>query len=181
MGLLKTIGKAFVEEMPAEEFENDSNEYFDEEEMIREDVELESVNTNTLIDDIYSQNNLYDRSKSIFKVEELINSLPKEMVTDTKRSSVLSILGNFGLTNIEVVSDGENRIEVLNGVKEKINMDYQESISEKEEQIEEFKKNIANLEIEIANEQNEMKVSNETISAEGNRIKELVKFIRGEN
>ena len=84
MGLLKTIGKAFVEEMPAEEFENDSNEYFDEEEMIREDVELESVNTNTLIDDIYSQNNLYDRSKSIFKVEELINSLPKEMVTDTK-------------------------------------------------------------------------------------------------
>ena len=70
---------------------------------------------------------------------------------------------------------------LLNGVKEKINMDYQESISEKEAQIEEFKKNIADLEIEIAKEQNEMKVSNETISAEGNRIKELVKFIGGEN
>lgn len=181
MGLLKTIGKAFVEELPTEEFENNENEYFNEDEMIREDVELENVNTNTLIDDIYSQNNLYDKSKSIFKVEELINSLPKEMVTETKRSSVLSILGNFGLTNIEVVSDGENRIEVLNGIKEKINVDYQESILEKEAQIEEFKKNIADLEIEIAKEQNEMKDSNETILEESNRIKELVKFVGGEN
>lgn len=181
MGLLKTIGKAFVEELPTEEFENNENEYFNEDEMIREDVELENVNTNTLIDDIYSQNNLYDKSKSIFKVEELINSLPKEMVTETKRSSVLSILGNFGLTNIEVVSDGENRIEVLNGIKEKINVDYQESILEKETQIEEFKKNIADLEIEIAKEQNEMKDSNETILEESNRIKELVKFVGGEN
>lgn len=181
MGLLKSIGKALIEETPAEELESCVDEYFNEEETVTKDVELENVNTDTLIDDIYNENNLCDKSKSIFKVEELINSLPKEMVTETKRASVLSILSNFGLTTTEVVSDGENRLEVLNSIKEKINIDSQEAISEKEVQIEELKKNIANLEIEIADEQNEVKISNETISKESGRIKELLKFVGGEN
>ena len=134
-----------------------------------------------MIDDIYTQNNLYDKSQSIFKVEELINSLPKEMVTETKRASVLSILGSFGLTVTEVVDDGEKRIEVLDSVKDKINTESSNSISEKEEKIEEFKKAIADLEAEISNEMSNVKVSNEAISTEKSRIKELVKFVGGVN
>ena len=179
MGFLKSIGKAFVEEVPTENNEVAEDFHSFEEENV--EVELDSVNTDTLIDDIYAQNDLYDKSQSIFKVEELINSLPKEMVTETKRASVLSILGSFGLTATEVSDDGEKRIEVLNSVKEKINAESRDSISEKEEKIEEFKKAIANLETEIANEQNEVKVSNETISTEISRIKELVKFVGGAN
>ena len=180
MGFLKSIGKAFVEEVPTEnnKLTNEDFPSFEEENV---EVELDSVNTDTLIDDIYTQNDLYDKSQSIFKVEELINSLPKEMVTETKRASVLSILGSFGLTATEVSDDGEKRIEVLNGVKEKINTESRDSISEKEEKIEEFKKAIANLETEIANEQNEVKISNEAISTEISRIKELVKFVGGTN
>lgn len=179
MGFLKSIGKAFVEEVPTEnnEVEEDFRSY--EEENV--EVELDSVNTDTLIDDIYTQNDLYDKSQSIFKVEELINSLPKEMVTETKRASVLSILGSFGLTATEVTNDGEKRIEVLGGVKEKINTESRDSILEKEEKIEEFKKAIANLESEITSEQNEVKISNEAISTEIGRIKELVKFVGGAN
>lgn len=179
MGFLKSIGKAFVEEVPTEnnEVEENFRSYVEE----NAEVELDSVNTDTLIDDIYTQNDLYDKSQSIFKVEELINSLPKEMVTETKRASVLSILGSFGLTATEVTDDGEKRIEVLGGVKEKINTESSDSISEKEEKIEEFKKAIANLESEIASEQNEVKISNEAISTEIGRIKELVKFVGGTN
>lgn len=179
MGFLKSIGKAFVEEVPTENNEVEENFQSYEEENV--EVELDSVNTDTLIDDIYTQNDLYDKSQSIFKVEELINSLPKEMVTETKRASVLSILGSFGLTATEVTNDGEKRIEVLGGVKEKINIESSDSISKKEEKIEEFKKAIANLESEIASEQNEVKISNESISAEIGRIKELVKFVGGAN
>lgn len=178
MGFLKSIGKAFVEEVPTE---NNEVEDFQSYEGENVEVELDSVNTDTLIDDIYTKNDLYDKSQSIFKVEELINSLPKEMVTETKRASVLSILGSFGLTATEVTDDGEKRIKVLGGVKEKINTESSDSISEKEEKIEEFKKAIANLESEIANEQNEVKISNETISTEIGRIKELVKFVGGAN
>ncbi|MCR2051070.1 hypothetical protein NSB25_28030 [Acetatifactor muris] len=179
MGFLKSIGKAFVEEVPTENnrVEEDFQSY--EEENV--EVELDSVNTDTLIDDIYAQNELYDQSQSIFKVEELINSLPKEMVTETKRASVLSILSSFGLAATEVTDDGEKRMEVLDSVKEKINTESKDSISKKEEHIEEFKKNIANLESEIASEQNEVKISNEAISTEIGRIKELVKFVGGTN
>jgi hypothetical protein len=179
MGFLKSIGKAFVEEVPTENngAEEDLGSCGEE----NVEVELDSVNTNTLIDDIYTQNDLYDKSQSVFKVEELINSLPKEMMTETKRVSVLSILGSFGLTATEVVDDGEKRIEVLVGVKEKINTESNDSISEKEEKIEEFKKAIADLETEISNEMNDVKISNEKISAEIGRIKELVKFVGGVN
>ena len=54
----------------------------------KEDILSESVIANvpeeigkTLIYDIYMDNQLSDMSQSIFKVEELINSLPKEMPT----------------------------------------------------------------------------------------------------
>lgn len=179
MGFLKSIGKAFVEEVPTENTE--VKEDFRSYEVENVEVELDSVNMDTLINDIYTQNDLYDKSQSIFKVEELINSLPKEMVTETKRTSVLSILGSFGLTATEVTNDGEKRIKVLGGVKEKINTESSDSISEKEERIEEFKKAIANLETEISNEMNNVKISNETISTEIERIKELVKFVGGAN
>lgn len=71
----------FVERVPDErEYETETS--YDVEEAVP--VELDEVRTDTLIDDIYTQNELFDKSKSIFKIEELINSLPKEMVTETK-------------------------------------------------------------------------------------------------
>ena len=72
----------FVEEIPDETPDiPDVDTDFDTTET---NAELDSVNTDTLIDDIYSQNNLADKTQSIFKVEELIKSFPKEMTTETK-------------------------------------------------------------------------------------------------
>ena len=63
------------------------------------DVEYNSESgANAVVEDTYAQNNLHDTTRSIFKVEELMNSLPKEMVTETKKLSVLSILNSFNLT-----------------------------------------------------------------------------------
>ena len=65
MGILKNL---FVEEIPDETPDiPDIDTDFD---TTGTDVELDSVNTDTLIDDIYSQNNLADNTQSIFKVEE---------------------------------------------------------------------------------------------------------------
>ena len=180
MGFLQKIGKALIEEVPTE------NEVmsFDMNMATMEDVtevELESVNTNTLIDDIYTQNDLFDMSHSIFKVEELIASLPKEMATDTKRASVLAILGSFNLTATEVVDDGEKRLSILAGIKDKIDTDCKNTIADKEDQIEELKKSIENLSVEIANEQEKMKQSDETILVEVAKVENLIKFIGGDN
>ncbi len=176
MGFLKGL---FVEEIPNEEemYEVESN-YVEEENV---EVELDSVNTDTLITDIYAQNELFDKTKSIFKVEELINSLPKEMVTETKKVSVLATLGVFGLTVTDVTLDGENRIDVLSGVLTKILGEGNDTVTSKEVEIEEHKKEIARLEKEISDQKTEMKVSEDTINAEISRITGLVKFIEGGN
>ena len=177
---LTSIKKAFVEEVPTEDYEMPVNTTVYEEEEVVE-AELEGVDINTLVDDIYTQNDLFDKTRSIFKVEELISSLPPEMVTNTKRTSVLAILGSFNLTATEVLEDGEKRISVLSEIKEQIDADCKNTIINKEAQIEEFKQAIATLNTEISNEQDKMKKSDEIIASEIAKLEALIRFIGGEN
>lgn len=177
MGLFEKLG--LVEEVPANNYNEAVEEYGYVEETV--EAELDSVNTDTLIDDIYVQNNLADKSRSIFKVEELIASLPKEMATETKRNSVLAILGSFNLTATDVVADGEERVRILTSIKEQVNSDSKMTVTEKEAQIEELKKSIEVLTIEIANEQEKARISDDTITAEVVKVESLVKFVGGVN
>lgn len=167
----------FVEKVPEEENYDVGTDYSVEDSTVP--VELDEVYTDTLIDDIYAQNELSDRSKSIFKIEELINSLPKEMVTETKRGSVLATLGVFGLTVTDVTLDGEQRMDVLNSVLAKILDDGNANVTDKETEIENHKKEIARLEKEISDQQSEMKISENNINTEVGRISGLIKFIEG--
>lgn len=182
MGILQSIKGALIEEIPDE---NEEMGTFSHEPIATQEeepaivVELDTVKTDTLISDIYEQNDLQDLSSSIFKVEALINSLPKEMVTETKRASVLQILGNFNLTESEVSDDGAKRLAVLDGVKRKITQDCNESVSSRQQEIEEAKKLIATLESQIAAEQEESRSANEIIAAESDRILSLINFIGG--
>lgn len=169
----------FVEKVPEEDNYDVETAYYVEDTAVT--VELDEVHTDTLIDDIYAHNGLSDKSKSIYKIEELINSLPKEMVTETKRGSVLATLGVFGLTVTDVTFDGEQRVDVLNGVLSKILDDGNKTVSGKETEIENHKKEIARLEKEISNQQSEMKISENNINTEVGRIAGLIKFIEGGN
>lgn len=176
MGILRNL---FVEEIPDETPDiPDIDTDFDTTET---NAELDSVNTDTLIDDIYSQNNLADKTQSIFKVEELIKSFPKEMTTETKRNSVLATLGVFGLTVTDVEADGEKRVDVLSDILSKIICDSEAVVTEKENAIEEHKMEIERLEKEIADQRAETKTSDETITAEIDRIKNLINFTVGGN
>lgn len=180
MGFLKSLKGAFIEEVPSENYDIPMDMGIVEVETMPE-VQLESVNASTLISDVYTQNGLLDMSQSIFKVEELIASLPKEMATDTKRASVLAILGSFDLTATEVVTDGEKRMLFLDSAKNKIDTDCRTTISNKEIEIEDLKKAIENLTVEIANEQEKMKLSDEAILTEMSKVESLIKFVGGEN
>ena len=175
MGFLKGF---FVEEVPQEDcsFIDMSVENLNSVE-----AELDEIRTDTLIEDIYSQNEMDDKTKSIFKVEELINSLPKEMVTGTKRSSVLATLVVFGLNESDVEADGVKRIELLNRILVKISGEADKTIAEKEEEIEDHKKKIECLEKEVSEKRSELKVSQGAIEEENDRIVNLIKFIKGEN
>lgn len=176
MGLLDKIGKALVEQVP------------DESELLMEfdscDDVLEEVNVNldvkeNIVNNIYEINNLLDTSKSIFKVEEAINSLPKNMVTEAKKTSVVAILSMLGLSDSIVSLDGEKRVDTLTAAKKLMNDATLKEIADMEMKIEEYKKNIAELEGNIAITKKEMKVSNSDIDSEIEKINSLITFING--
>ena len=145
------------------------------------DANVEGVSNENLISDIYNVNSLSDVSKSIFKVEELINSLPKEMATKTKRDTVLAILASFGLTSEIVAVDGANRVDILRAAFKEMSDTYSEEIARCQEEVENRKKEIEELQKHIAITEQTCKLCNEKITYETERISGLIAFLAGGN
>lgn len=143
------------------------------------DVNVEEVSQENLIADIYTSNDLSDLSKSIFKVEELINSLPKEMPNETKKATVLSILSSFGLTVDEVISDGENRKAIISSALNAILDENTSVINDNKVNIEQKKLEIQNLEKDNSDRENTIKETEDKIELETKRIEDLIRFIGG--
>lgn len=144
------------------------------------DVNIETVSQDNLIEDIYNGNNLSDRTRSIFKVEQLINSLPKEMPSDTKKSTVLTILSSFNLTVDEITEDGRVRENVVKAAFHEIVEDNNAVIENNNATIEQKKKEIQELEKDNANRKNIIQNTEDKVEVELKRITELMKFIGGE-
>lgn len=143
-------------------------------------VDLDSATVADIVSEAYSANNLTDLTKSIFKVEELVNNFPKEMPTDTKRQTILGIMASFNLTPEEVVEDGENRIAILADTISQVKEDLDTANNTLELEIEDLKQQIAEKEQMIAANKNTIKNSTEAVDTETERVESLVKFIKGE-
>lgn len=172
MGLVERVPKQKEHEYP-----DTSGYVYEEYAELQPEIEVEKITAGTVIEDIYAQNNLLDRSTSIFKVEEVQSSLPKEMVTETKRNTVVSIIGSFGLTAEAAVADGNQRLASLNVAFEAINQESEIYISGKTDEIEQHKQEIARLEKEIAAKRDETKITNEAIESEVKIISGLTEFV----
>ena len=173
MGLLKNL---FLEEVPQEPIVTDEEMYLEDE----VEVNTELVSQDNLIEDIYNRNALSDLSKSIFKVEQTINSLPKEMPNDTKKATVLTILSNFGLTVDEVVEDGYSRQSIIRGALSTIVDENENTILNNKTIIEQKKMEIQELEKDNANRETVIKNTEDKVELELKRISDLVTFIGGE-
>ena len=171
MGRFKNF---FVEEVQEEVQVMEMDYEYDE-----PDVNVEEVSQENLIADIYESNDLSNLSKSIFKVEELINSLPKEMPNETKKATVLSILSSFGLTVDEVISDGENRKDIILSALNAIFDENTSVINDNKANIEQKKLEIQNLEKDNSDRENIIKKTEDKIELETKRIEDLIKFIGG--
>lgn len=177
MSLLKKLG--LVEDNPDyyAEYDNLSDVNYDESDV---DANVEGVTTENLVADIYAANSLENLSKSIFKVDEVINSLPKEMATETKKATVLAILTSFGLTTDEVVQDGITRINFLKSAMNEILTKNNGEIEASNVSIEDYKKKIEELSKYIANLTVVNKNCEDTVEQEVSKIKNLIKFVGGE-
>lgn len=173
MGLLKNL---FLEEVQEAPIITDEELYLDDD----VEVNTELVSQDNLIEDIYNQNALSDLSKSIFKVEQTINSLPKEMPNDTKKATVLTILSNFGLTVDEVVEDGYSRQTIIRSALNTIVEENESAILSNKTIIEQKKLEIQELEKDNANRETVIKNTEDKVELELKRISDLVTFIGGE-
>lgn len=144
------------------------------------EVETSEVTQDNLISDVYDANDLSDKTKSIFKVEEVLNSLPKEMPNETKKSTLLAILGSFGLTVEEVISDGESRISIINAALSKIRIENENVMNNNMQMIEQKKVEIQDLEKDNANRTEIITNTEYKISAEVDRLNALMTFVKGE-
>lgn len=178
MGLLSKLGNAFIEEVPGGMIMENEVEENRCEPVVT--AELDGVRADSLIGDIYDRNGLGNTDESIFKVEEVINSLPKEMSTTTKKTTLLSILASFQITPISVSLDGDKRIDTLNEVLSVIIRDNDILVSQANVMIEDHKKEIEALEKKISINLQETRDSEEKIKTEVERIKRLISFIGGE-
>lgn len=177
MSLLKKLG--LIEDNP-DYYVNEALDLSDDYNESEVEANVDGVTNENLVSDIYNANSLSDLSKSIFKVEELIDSLPKEMATDTMRTSVLAILSSFGLTVDEVVEDANTRINLLNAAMNEIVDKNTIEINESNATIENLKKQIEDLQKIISDLLVENKTCKDKVEQEVNRIENLIKFVKGE-
>ena len=141
------------------------------------DVDLDKDNT---ILEIYSANDLSDLDKSIFKVEDLMKTLPSEMPTAAKKSTVESIMNTVGLDVSSTIEDGTTRINILNASLNKTIEAVNADIEGAQDKIEQLKIEIANNEKLISDSKATIKNFTEDVNAEVERIQNLINFIGGE-
>lgn len=143
------------------------------------------VNVNTadisenVVEDIYAQNNLSDKSDSIFTVSALIDTLPAEMTTEKKKVTVHNILKVSGKSVEALLLDASNRIEILNAAKDKIISEKSTEVETAKNDIEDLKKAIEAATIVIQKAEKTIENTEDAINSEVKAINALTDFCNG--
>ena len=146
------------------------------------DVQVEAVvdSTTNIVDDVYSQNGLLsDKSNSIYTVQALIDTLPEEMTTAKKQSTVAGILAVSGRLVADLLNDAKTRMDILSAAKQKIVYERSEEISNAKADIEELKKAIEAANIKIKEAEDIISATEKSVDEEVKIIEDLVNFCSG--
>lgn len=149
------------------------------EQVVEVDAEINSA-TN-VVDEIYAQNELSDKSNSIYTVQALIDTLPDEMTTAKKQSTVHGILMVSGKSVNSLLDDAQNRIDILCAARDKIVADRTDEIAVASADIEALKQAIEVATIKIKEAEEIIAATKDSIGDEINAIDNLVKFCEGMN
>jgi len=142
-------------------------------------VDAEISSTTNIVDEIYEQNELADKSTSIFTVQALIATLPAEMTTAKKQSTVAGILMVSGKSITDLLGDAEKRIETLKAAQEKIVSERSYEISVAKGDIEELKRAIEVANIKIKEAEDIIAATEKSVDDEIKVITDLVEFCTG--
>jgi hypothetical protein len=145
------------------------------------EVDAEINSSANVVEEIYAQNGLSDRSNSIYTVQALIDTLPDEMTTAKKQSTVSGILMVSGKSVTDLLNDAQNRIDILCAARDKIVGDRNDEIAVASTDIEALKQAIEAATIKIKEAENIISATKDSVGDEINAIDNLVKFCEGMN
>ena len=143
------------------------------------ETNVEITSTENVIDEIYAQNDLSNKDNSIYAVQSFIDTLPSEMTTAKKQSSVYGILKVTGKPVESLMMDANNRMCILSDAKSKIFAEKNAIIEAAKNDIEELKKAIEAANIVINNAEAIKESTAKAVNDEIEAIEELVKFCEG--
>ena len=143
------------------------------------EVNVEINSTGCIVDEIYSQNSLSDKSNSIYTVQALIDTLPEEMTTAKKQSTVSGILLVSGKSVASLIDDAKKRVEVLCAAQSKIVDERSNEIAVANADIEELKMAIERATISIKEAEDIISATKQSINDEVKVIDALVEFCEG--
>lgn len=176
MGLFEKLG---LFEMVGPEPEPETNYGYAAESTPTMEVEVEIVSAVNVVDEIYAQNNLGDKSNSIFTVQALLNTLPAEMTTAKKQVTVSGILVVSGKSLTDLLADAKERVTVLSAAQESVIHERTNEINVAKADIEQLKQAIEAANIKIKGAEDIIEATKKSVSDELGVINALVEFCNG--
>ena len=170
---------SFLEKLGLIEREEEVHVSISEVETHVTEANAEINSTENVINEIYEQNGLSDKDNSIYAVQSFIDTLPSEMTTAKKQSSVYGILKVTGKSVDSLVADAENRIDILIAARDKVIAEKNADIDIAKADIESLKQAIEHATILINNAEEVKESVGKSVNDEIVAIKELVKFCEG--
>lgn len=167
MGLVETDGGSPTSEIP---------EILPE---IAEDVDANIDSTANIAENIFAQNDLSDKSNSIYTVQALINTLPPEMTTAKKQATVAGILSVSGKSLGDLVEDANRRLEVLDAAQSKIVDERTTEIQAANADIETLKGAIEAATIRIKESEDIIDATKKSVEDAKTEIESLIEFCKG--
>lgn len=142
-------------------------------------VDVEISSDENIVADIFSQNDLADKSDSIYTVQALIETLPPEMTTVKKQATVSGILAVSGKSVSSLLDDAQNRMNILQAAQEKIISTRSAEIENANADIESLKGAIEAATIKIKENEDMIAATKKAIEEEVAIITNLIEFCNG--
>lgn len=143
------------------------------------EIEADVKDVEDVVNAIYEQNGLSDKSTSIYTVQALISTLPQEMPTPTMQTTVAGILAVSGKDVHDLLNDATRRLETLAAARSKIVGERGTEIAEAENDIERLKEMIGQAQVKIHEAEGVIEATKRDIDAECDAISSLVSFCNG--
>ncbi len=130
-----------------------------------------------MINEIYSLFELKNSSiNTVYMLENLINALPQNLPKDVVKQSVINVMNASDIHLNELLSDGQQRMEVLKTVMNGYNSETNKCIAEYKEEIDRLSDLINNCQEQIKIKESLLEEQQYIIQCESDRVSEIIDY-----